>query len=404
MSQELEAAQHTLDAWQLGQTSSHYESRGQVGTISSGEKDPGGVSYGLYQFSTTRGSAKAYASESAYAHPYFKGLTPNTPEFDHQWRELAKIDPARFAQDQHDYATRTYFDTINQNLKKDGIDLSDRGRAVQDALWSTSVQFGGNGGVRIFSNAIQEKLGKDHKLADLSDRDIIETVQDYKIKNNNILFASTPEDRRPNLLHRAHNEKTELLRLAADEYTVAHDGQKPDWAPPAHLAHHRAHVLRQGSHGQPVTDLQTQLQTLGYLERTDAHDRPLPLGHFGPATRHAVQSFQHDHHLPANGAAGSQTLDTLHKAIEEQRTQEQPERKSSAYSPQQGFSTGDSDLDRLAAALFSGNEAAISRASTQIAQSPQVQTMAQQGRDILAAQQLEEQQQAMQQRGPSLSR
>jgi hypothetical protein len=70
---------------------------------------------------------------------------------------------------------------------------------------------------------------------------------------------------------------------------------------------------------------------------------------------------------------------------------------------QSEFSTGDPDLDRLAAGLFSNDEAAISRASAQIAQSPQVQAMVQQGRDILAAQQMEEQQ-TIQQRGSSLSR
>jgi hypothetical protein len=74
---------------------------------------------------------------------------------------------------------------------------------------------------------------------------------------------------------------------------------------------------------------------------------------------------------------------------------------------EQKFSTGDPDLDRLAAAVFSGNEAAISQANARIEQSPQVQGMIQQGHDILAAQQREEQQQqeAMKQnQGPSLAR
>jgi hypothetical protein len=81
--------------------------------------------------------------------------------------------------------------------------------------------------------------------------------------------------------------------------------------------------------------------------------------------------------------------------------------KNNAQQGTQAFSTGDPDLDRLAAALFSGNEAAISQANARIEQSPQVQGMIQQGHDILAAQQREEhqQQEAMKQsQSPSLSR
>ncbi|MDO7938333.1 hypothetical protein Q6A26_19090 [Xanthomonas euvesicatoria pv. eucalypti] len=69
----------------------------------------------------------------------------------------------------------------------------------------------------------------------------------------------------------------------------------------------------------------------------------------------------------------------------------------------QAFTTGDPDLDKLAAALFSNDEAAISRISAQIEQSPQVQSFEQWGRDLVAAQQREELQQqemAQQMQGP----
>lgn len=68
----------------------------------------------------------------------------------------------------------------------------------------------------------------------------------------------------------------------------------------------------------------------------------------------------------------------------------------------QAFTTGDPDLDRLAAALFSNDEAAISRVSAQIEQSPQVQAFEQWGRDLVAAQQREElqQQEMARQQGP----
>jgi hypothetical protein len=68
--------------------------------------------------------------------------------------------------------------------------------------------------------------------------------------------------------------------------------------------------------------------------------------------------------------------------------------KNNAQQGNPGFSsTGDPELDRLAAAFARDDDVAISQVSAQIARSPSVQAMAQQGRDLLAAQQLEEQQQ-----------
>lgn len=69
----------------------------------------------------------------------------------------------------------------------------------------------------------------------------------------------------------------------------------------------------------------------------------------------------------------------------------------------QAFTTGDPDLDKLAAALFANDEAAISRMSAQIEQSPQVQSFEQWGRDLVATHQREELQQqemARQMQGP----
>ena len=44
----------------LGDLSSRYESSGDPGTVSSGYGDPGGKSYGLYQFSSNAGTLDEY--------------------------------------------------------------------------------------------------------------------------------------------------------------------------------------------------------------------------------------------------------------------------------------------------------------------------------------------------------
>jgi hypothetical protein len=110
-------------------------------------------------------------------------------------------------------------------------------------------------------------------------------------------------------------------------------------------------------------------------------------------------------HKPAqrvHGSIGNNDLEQSAPGIPSNR-----EPSAQQNSSQSGFSTGDPDLDRLAAALSPNDESAISQVSAQIAQSPSVQAMAQQGRDLLTAQQVEEQRQEemmRQSQGPSLSR
>ena len=66
-------------------------------------------------------------------------------------------------------------------------------------------------------------------------------------------------------------------------------------------------VLRTGSRGQEVTDLQTRLYQLGYY--TGEID-----GQFGPATKTAVTEFQKANGLEADGMVGNETKSLLFSA------------------------------------------------------------------------------------------
>ena len=71
--------------------------------------------------------------------------------------------------------------------------------------------------------------------------------------------------------------------------------------------------LHQGSRGDAVHTLQTELITLGY---TDAHGHPLkPDGDFGAHTRFAVEAFQRDHQLTVDGKVGSHTCTALDQVL-----------------------------------------------------------------------------------------
>lgn len=91
--------------------------------------------------------------------------------------------------------------------------------------------------------------------------------------------------------------------------------------PPAssHASHPGAtsvhHTLEQSAHGPAVKSLQADLAQLGY---GNGRGHPLKAdGDFGIQTRHAVERFQHDHHLAVDGKVGPQTQQALHAALRE---------------------------------------------------------------------------------------
>ena len=66
-------------------------------------------------------------------------------------------------------------------------------------------------------------------------------------------------------------------------------------------------ILRTGSQGQMVTDLQSRLKNLGY------YDGEID-GQFGAGTREAVSAFQKQNGLDADGIVGAETREILFSA------------------------------------------------------------------------------------------
>lgn len=78
-----------------------------------------------------------------------------------------------------------------------------------------------------------------------------------------------------------------------------------------------SNTLRQGAHGDRVTELQSRLVALGM---TDQHDRALiPDGSFGPATKAAVEKFQAQHGLTVDGAVGPRTERQMSQEVDRVR-------------------------------------------------------------------------------------
>ena len=235
----------TEKKWRLGQTSEKFEVRGRgAGTIAHTDGDHGGASYGLSQFSVNTGSLQEYLRHSAYG-DQFRGLTPDTPAFDAKWKEVAKMFPD-FGEDQRSYTKAKYYDVQSAQLKARGLDLTDRGPAVQDVIWSTAVQFGGK--TRLIERSLHESYGKPTELHKLSDSDIVAAVQDYKFKHNHELFKSSRKHW-SSLENRAIDEKADLLKIAGEQGIargpthISSDARLSDASHPGNTLFDQAHAL-----------------------------------------------------------------------------------------------------------------------------------------------------------------
>ena len=110
----------------IGTLSEKYEGGG-AGTISTGEGDAGGVSYGTYQLATNTGSAAAFVEwleeRSDYGKGYGEFLAKDEPgslEFSSQWTYLADTDPEGFAALQDEYVKPSYYDAACEVAEKRG--------------------------------------------------------------------------------------------------------------------------------------------------------------------------------------------------------------------------------------------------------------------------------------------
>jgi hypothetical protein len=213
-----------VEGWELGQTSEQYESGGKgPGTINdyngAAKGDFGGASYGTYQFASylptamPNGKARPNAKVSPVVQylryskfkDQFTDLVPGTSAFDNKWKEIAGKNTQAFKNDQHTYIKEKYYDVMVANLERKGLLVSKFGPAVQDLIWSTAVQLGPNA-TSVFTVPLKDK-------AELTDKEIVEVVSEYKIASVDTLFKSSSDSIKAGVRTRYRSEKQKLLSL-----------------------------------------------------------------------------------------------------------------------------------------------------------------------------------------------
>tara|TARA_B100000700_G_scaffold88627_1_gene99922 strand:- start:35445 stop:38984 length:3540 start_codon:yes stop_codon:yes gene_type:complete len=197
-------------AWSgLGSISQSNESTDGVHTISSGRGDHGGVSYGAHQLASANGSMTEFleSSEGAPFAPAFQGMRPGSQQFNQRYAQVADEYETEFARAQSNYIKRTHYEPMLDNVREgSGVDLSGRGPAVQEMLYSTGVQYGT--GTSVINRALR---GQNANA--MSDAEIINAVQNYKAQSVGRYFRSSSANVQQSVARRAVREKGQLLAL-----------------------------------------------------------------------------------------------------------------------------------------------------------------------------------------------
>ena len=219
--QSQEYRDRAVDPTSLGSLSARYESNGNPGTVSGGVGDPGGVSYGAYQFASNTGSVHSFVSWLAGKYPDFhQRLAPHQPGsagFSNAWRALAAEQPDRFLKAQHDRIATAFYEPVRDRLNDTlGMGLQGRSKALNEVVWSVAVQHGQGGAVSLFHNALAGR-----NPAQMSDADVIRALYAERGRTNAngtlVYFSGSSWDVQQGVANRFRNEQADALRMLASE-------------------------------------------------------------------------------------------------------------------------------------------------------------------------------------------
>lgn len=190
--------------------SAKYESSGNPATIARTPGDIGGASYGTYQLTEKSGSAKEFVnylkSVDKVAYNALAGKKPGTIQFDAAWKKVA-ANNKNFGQYQHNFIQQKYYEpAVKSLIKNNGLDVSKRSLAVQNAIWSTAVQHGAGSVSKIVKAAGISPMDSDEYI-------LKKLYAERGAKNGMKYFSSSSTAVRNGVVKRFGNELNDALRM-----------------------------------------------------------------------------------------------------------------------------------------------------------------------------------------------
>ena len=188
----------------LGVLSEKYEDGGPA-TISTGEGDSGGVSYGQYQFATNTGTVDNFVAwllaqggvKAGYG-AMLEKYPAGSLEFSNQWLWIAENE-ADFGEWQDEFVKPRYYDAAYEYAKEYGLSV-ELPFALQAVLFSNAIQHGAYWAGRLIAESYDADPVK-----------WITTVYDTKL--NDMSWSSGAPSLREGLFNRWENEKQDAIAL-----------------------------------------------------------------------------------------------------------------------------------------------------------------------------------------------
>lgn len=170
---------------EIGSLSARFES-GKAGISAIGYDSKGGTSYGKYQIASRVGTMDAFLSFLDNEAPDIsrrlrsagpantgsrKGAMPD------EWRDIAAEQPERFGNLQESFIRESHYDPAVAGITaRTRLNLNELSPIMREVIWSTAVQHGARGAVRIFEQADAASTGSGKKY----ERSLISHVYDIR--------------------------------------------------------------------------------------------------------------------------------------------------------------------------------------------------------------------------------
>lgn len=150
----------------LGGMAAAFES-GKAGTSAVGFDSTGGTSFGKYQIATRTGTMDKFMEHLKKTNPEaFDRLTKAGPAdsgkdgaFAQEWKKLSG--EGKLAGSEHDFIKKTHYDVGVSKVKDKNLQgMIGNSKALQEVMFSTSVQHGGGGAGGIFNKSYKEGMSE----------------------------------------------------------------------------------------------------------------------------------------------------------------------------------------------------------------------------------------------------
>lgn len=215
----IDIIQDDMNNSQLGYISAREESNGNPGAVGLNPNDNGGASFGVWQLSSKMGSVDNFLDYiKTLNNEIYTGLINAKKEdndtfgdaFIGKWKEIAQTHYDVFYELQRSFIKKNYYDTFVTLAEKNNLNISYLldFNSIANMVWSTSVQHGASGAIKIFKN-IPLTTNIESIISKVYDKRLEIISKSYPPNSSNPGIVALYNG----IKNRLESEKNEILRI-----------------------------------------------------------------------------------------------------------------------------------------------------------------------------------------------